>query len=128
MSTNYDANNITLNGVLTPDSGWLSLNTTTQLTNITTACTSNSIAGIITTVSSTLATGGAMASFAVNNSFVTANSSVLSAVVGYSGTSGSPACSVSGISAGSFDVNLVNVSSQASSPLNGTVSVGYLVL
>lgn len=102
--------------------------TQTQLTDINTAVTSNSISGIITTVSATNPAGAAE-SFTVNNDRVKATSVVLVNTVAYSGTitsNGLPIAIVQNIQAGSFDITLLNA--HHTQALNGTVAIAYTVL
>lgn len=99
--------------------------TTTQTGNITSACTLNSPAGVITTVSSTLATNG-NASFTVNNSYVNSSSVVLGNIVNYSGSNGAPFARVQNIASGSFGVVIRNVDDV--NPLNGIIKFGFTVL
>lgn len=97
----------------------------TQATNINTAVTINKAAGIITTVTSTLATNG-NASFSVNNSEVRSDSVVLGNIVNYNGTQGAPFARIQNVTSGSFTVALRNVDDI--NPLNGSVKFAYSVL
>lgn len=100
----------------------------TQGTSITTGVTANGSAGIITTVSSTLA-AETTAEFTVTNSSVSASSVVLVSVADYSGTYGTngiPVVSVDTIGAGSFKVDLTNT--HGTNALNGIVKIAYLVV
>ena len=96
----------------------------TQLTNITTAVTINSSAGVITTVSSTLASNSS-ATFTVNNSKVEADSIVLANVCDYDGT-GNPVLHINDVAAGSFKIVLRNVSDSAA--FNGVLKINFAVL
>lgn len=103
----------------------LAKSTVSQLTSATTSVSIHSPAGIISTVSSTLATNGS-ALFAVSNACVEADSIVLANIVNYSGTQGAPIVRVQGITRGSFSLSLRNVSD--ADALNGVVKVGFSVL
>ena len=99
--------------------------TVTKATAITSGVTLNSPAGVITTVSSTLATNGS-ASFSVGNSFVKADSLVLGNIVNYSGSQGSPFARIQGVTNGSFSVAIRNVDDV--NALNGAIKFGYSIL
>ncbi|NBO99346.1 MAG: hypothetical protein EBU90_04360 [Proteobacteria bacterium] len=99
--------------------------TVTQTTAITSGVTLNSPAGVITTVSSTLATNG-NTSFSVGNSFVKADSLVLGNIVNYAGSQGAPFTRVQGVTNGSFSVAIRNVDNV--NPLNGAIKFGYSIL
>jgi|SRR5215471_11684814 len=99
----------------------------TQATSITTPVTINTEIGVITTVSATNAQQ-TLSSFVVNNSAVSATSTVSADVQGYSGTLGTngfPTVVVTGVGAGVFTINLCNV--HGANPLNGTVQIGFIV-
>lgn len=97
----------------------------TQLTSIVTGVTLNGSAGVITTVSSTLA-ADSFTSFVVTNSSVGTDSEILCTVQDYSGTTGLPRAYVKTITnTGTFTVVLQNVGNAA---LNGVVKVGFLVI
>jgi hypothetical protein len=99
----------------------------TQLTSITTAVTLNNPSGVITTVSSTLA-GVTATSFTLTNSFITASSIVVASIANYGGTyvtNGIPIVNISGITAGSCSIELVNV--HASNSLSGILKITFLV-
>lgn len=97
----------------------------TQLTNITTAVATTAGAGVITTVSSTLAAESAT-SFTVSNPHVTTSSVVMVSVNNYSGNQGLPGVRVQSVSSGQFTLVLSNAHSVAA--LNGIVKIGYLVV
>ena len=97
----------------------------TQATSITTAVATTTGAGVITTVSSTLA-ADATTTFLVSNPHVNSSSVVILTINNYSGNQGLPTARVQSVSAGQFNVVLSNVHSSAA--LNGIVKIGYLVL
>lgn len=119
-----DFNNLNVRGQTTLESVSLDKGTVTQTTNITTSVTLNKAAGVITTVSSTLA-ANTSATFTVNNSVVKADSVVLGNVVNYGGT-GSVTAHVHSVAAGSFSVVLRNVHDSAA--LNAAVKFAFSVL
>lgn len=98
--------------------------TVTQITNISTAVSVNASAGVITTVSSTLA-ANTNATFTVNNNKVDADSVVLANICNYSGT-GYPVLHVHDIQAGSFKIVLRNVSDAAA--FNAVLKINFSVL
>lgn len=101
--------------------------TVTQATSITTGVTINSDAGVITTVSATTAALG-KSTFTVTNSSVEAGSIVIPAIVNYAGTyttNGTPVVTVNNITAGAFDVNLLNV--HTTNALSGVVKIAFFV-
>lgn len=79
----------------------------TQLTDLTTAVTSNGVAGSIQTVSSTLG-ANTSATFTVNNSSMLATNFVELQLVSYSGTQGGLVLMATNFLAGSFDVTVRN--------------------
>ncbi len=98
-----------------------------QLTNINTSVTADAGGFSITTQAASTA-GLAVDSFTVNNSYVTANSSVLCTVGAYSGvlaTNGTPYITISSIGVGSFVVNISNV--HPTNALAGTLKLGFLI-
>ena len=98
----------------------------TQITNMTTGVTSNGAAGQITTVSFTTATT-ATSTFTVTNSSVLATSYVTVAMVSYGGTiltNGIPIITVSSVSAGSFNISVLNAGANA---LSGVFVLQYKV-
>lgn len=94
----------------------------TQITSITTPVTVTGHNGIITTVSSTLAST-LVASFNVNNSKVTANSKIFVSL-NYAGA-GSPFVSISNIINGQFTIKITNGSSTT---LNAVLKIHYLII
>jgi len=100
----------------------LSRGTVTQATSITTAVTLNNRAGVVTTVSSTLA-ANAEAEFTVNNTVVEAGSVIM--LTGLYDGDGHVSLNVKSVSAGSF---VVVVSNSGGAALNSTVGVQFLVL
>lgn len=118
----------TISGAKTFDTPLVTKANVTQATSITTGVTANGSAGIITTVSSTLA-ADATAEFTVTNSAVAATSVVLVSIADYAGTYGTngiPVVNVDSIAAGSFKVDLSNVHS--TNALSGVVKISYLVV
>ena len=98
--------------------------TVTQLTSITTAVTLDTLNGVITTVSSTLA-ANAKTFFTVNNSNVTATSIVLVSVQYDEAATGIPVVGISDVATGSFKVVLSNGGNAA---LNNVVKVHFIIL
>jgi len=98
----------------------------TQTGTITSPVTINSEIGQITTVATTLASGGS-ATFTVNNSACTPTSSVISDIQAYSGTystNGLPMVNVGNVSAGSFTLTIMNP--HGANALNGTLTIGFI--
>lgn len=116
---------LTVNGLTTLNKINVSKSTVSQSTSITSGVTLDTQSGIITSVTSTLATFG-NASFTVTNNSVSTDSLVLGNIVNYSGSNGIPTARIQAITSGSFTVTLSNAS--GTSALNGTVKIGYLVL
>ena len=98
--------------------------TVTQLTSITTAVTLDTLNGVITTVSSTLA-ANAKTFFTVNNSNVTATSIVLVSVQYDEAATGIPVVGISDVATGSFKVVLSNGGNAA---LNNVVKVHFIII
>ena len=98
--------------------------TVTQGTSITTAVTTNTLNGVITTVSSTLA-ANAKTFFTVNNTNVVAGSRILVSVEYDEAATGIPVVGVSDIATGSFKIVLSNGGNAA---LNNVVKVHFLIL
>ena len=98
--------------------------TVTQLTSITTAVTLDTLNGVITTVSSTLA-ANAKTFFTVNNSNITATSRILVSVQYDEAATGIPVVGVSDITAGSFKVVIANGGNAA---LNNIVKVHFMII
>jgi len=123
--TDKDFNSLNVRGPSRFESVHLEKGTVTQGTNISTAVTLNKPAGVITTVSSTLA-ANTNASFTVNNSAVSADSVVLGNIVNYSGSQGAPFARVQNVTQGSFAVSLRNADDV--NALNGVVKFAFSVL
>jgi hypothetical protein len=98
--------------------------TVTQGTSITTPVTLNTLNGVITTVSSTLA-ANAKTFFTVNNTNVVAGSRILVSVEYDEAATGIPVVGVSDIATGSFKIVLSNGGNAA---LNNVVKVHFLIL
>lgn len=98
--------------------------TVTQLTSISTPVTLNTLNGVITTVSSTLA-ANAKTNFIVNNSNVTASSVILVSVQYDEAATGIAIANVSDITTGEFKVVLSNGGNAA---LNNVVKVHFIIL
>ena len=102
--------------------------TVTQLTNITTAVTVNAGAGIITTVALTTAGGSTSGPFTVNNSFVTATSTIILTPEYASGKTGNPIVMTEGTpGAGTFKIKVGN-GAPAATVLNDVVKIHFLVV
>ena len=95
----------------------------TQVTSASTGVTVNAASGKITTVSLTMASAGSE-TFTVTNSSVAATNIVLANVTSYTGT-GHVAASVHNITAGAFDLVIINTSG---STLDSTVEVSFIVI
>ena len=98
--------------------------TVTQLTAITTGVEVNTPAGVITTVSSTLA-AGSNATFIVTNSHVTATSVIL-LTPDDSATAGLAKLNVQTVGAGAFSINITNVHS--ANAFNNVIKIHFSVL
>ena len=96
----------------------------TQGTSITTAVTANTLNGVVTTVSSTLA-ANAKTFFTVNNSNVVAGSRILVSVQYDEAAAGIPVVGVSDITTGSFKIVLSNGGNAA---LDNVVKVHFLII
>lgn len=119
------ANGVSVDGVTLKDGGVvLTKGTVTQLTSITTGVTVNAPAGVITTVSSTLA-AGSNATFIVTNSFVTATS-VVQLTVDDSATAGLAKLNVQTVSSGVFSVNVTNI--HGANAFNNVLKIHFLVV
>jgi hypothetical protein len=81
--------------------------------------------GSILTVSNSVPPQGS-AQFSVTNTYVTADTSVISNIVRYTGTEGLPSVYVSNVANGLFTVSLVNNS--VTDSLNGAVEIGFIAL
>jgi hypothetical protein len=97
----------------------------TQATSITTGVTVTALNGVITTVSSTLATN-TKTSFTVTNPKVLAGSKILVSVEYDEAATGIPVVGVADIALGSFKVVLSN--SSGADALNNVVKVHYLII
>lgn len=98
--------------------------TVTQLTSITTAVTLDTLNGVITTVSSTLA-ANANTFFTVNNSNVTTASRIIVSAQYDEAATGIVVLSVSDIAAGSFKVVISNGGNAA---LNNVVKIHFMII
>lgn len=98
--------------------------TVTQLTSITTAITLDTLNGVITTVSSTLA-ANAKTFFTVNNSNVTTASRIIVSAEYDEAATGIVVLSVSDIAAGSFKVVISNGGNAA---LNNVVKIHFMII
>ena len=98
--------------------------TVTQGTSITTPVTTNTLNGVVTTVSSTLA-ANAKTFFTVNNTNVIAGSRILVSVEYDEAATGIPVVGVSDIATGSFKIVLSNGGNAA---LNNVVKIHFLIL
>ncbi len=96
--------------------------TVTQITNSATAVTIDAMSGQITTVALTTA-GAAEEAFTVNNAYVTATDVVVVSTT-YAGQ-GKPIVFVTNQAAGSFVVNITNVSASA---LNAVCVINFAVV
>jgi len=100
------------------------LATVTQATSITTGVTLNADAGVITTVSSTMAADDSSASFTFTNSFIK-STSVLQLTCSTAGN-GAPYAQITSISSGSAVIKLYNLHRTAA--LNNTIKIHFLIL
>lgn len=115
-----------INSTMTGGLVSLATGTVTQITSIVTSVTINEPTGVITTVSTT-AGSGTVSTFTVNNTEVLSTSRVHLEITNYSGTYGTngiPIITVSGLAANSFDINLLNVGSNA---LSGTLNISFFL-
>ena len=110
-------------GALATDRITIPAVTVTQSTSITTTVAANGINGIITTVSSTLATT-ACAAFAVTNTAFGGGARVFLSISAYGGTS-IPYAYVSIVGSNTFTINLCNV---GPGTLNNVVPINFLIL
>jgi hypothetical protein len=108
----------------TPLQSLYNTGTVTQLTSITTPITLDTLNGVITTVSSTLA-ANAKTNFTVNNSNVSATSVIIVSVQYDEAAAGIPVVGVSDIATGSFKVVLSNGGNAA---LNNVVKVHFIII
>lgn len=125
ISESTAANGVAVDGVTLKDGGVvLAKGTVTQLTSISTGVTVNAPAGVITTVSSTLA-AGANATFIVTNSFVNADS-VIQLTVDDSVSAGIAVLNVETVGAGVFSVTVKNIDGAAA--FDDVLKVHFVVL
>lgn len=96
----------------------------TQATSITTGVTCSALAGVITTVSQTVA-AGAEAEFTVTNTEVAATDVVVACIKDHT-SAGTFDVSVSDVSAGSFKLRLTNL--HASTAGNDVLVINFLVI
>lgn len=96
----------------------------TQITSITTGVTCNSLSGVITTVSQTVA-GGAEAEFTVTNSEVAATDVVAVCIKTHT-SAGEFIAAVSAVAAGSFKIRISNL--HASTAGNNVLVLNFVVL
>jgi len=105
----------------------LSKGAVTQLTSISTGVTINNSAGVITTVSSTLAAGATSEAFTVTNSTVVSGSTIILTTSYANGKTGNPLAILDGSpSNGSFKIKLCNATT--TNPLNDVVKIHFVVL
>lgn len=100
----------------------------TQQTSLATLVTANGYAGTITTQNATVA-AASTATFTVNNSAVSSNSSVILVITNYSGTYGTnglPTVNVQTVAEGSFVVQIVN--SHTTNALAGVLKISYMIV
>lgn len=107
-------------GVLT----WGRQTAVTQATNITTGVTCNSLTGVITTVSQSVA-AGAEAEFTVTNSEVAATDVVVVSIKTHT-SAGAFVAAVSATAAGSFQIRLTNL--HASTAGNNVLVLNFAVI
>lgn len=99
----------------------------TQATNITTGVTLNTLNGVITTVSSTLA-GGASAIFILTNSQITNTSKILLSLEYPSTATGIPVVRVSTVAGNNGTVRIVLSNAAAATALNNVVKIHFLIV
>lgn len=100
----------------------------TQLTNITTAVTVNATSGVITTVALTTAGGSTSGPFTVNNSYVTATSTIILTPEYASNKTGNPIVMTEGTpEPGTFKIKVGN-GAPAATALNDVVKIHFLVV
>lgn len=126
-AVNAFATSIT-SALVTADKVTVTKGTVTQATNITTAVTINAAAGVITTVALTTAGGSTSGPFTVNNSYVTATSTILLTAEYANGKTGNPIVMTEGTpSTGSFKIKVGN-GAPAATVLNDVVKIHFVVL
>jgi hypothetical protein len=99
--------------------------TVTQATSITTGVTVNTLAGAITTASTTLA-AGAEATFTVTNSAVAATDVVAACLKSTASGGGPFMVAVTAVAAGSFNVSITNT--HASAAADNTLVISFAVI
>lgn len=100
--------------------------TVTQATNRTTGVTLNTISGAITTNTASLAAEVA-AAFTVTNNQVFADDVVITAIAGGS-NSGNTDVYVSAVTAGSFQITVVNNNPAAGTAETGAIVINFLIM
>ena len=124
-SITITSGNITGVDSFTADHVFINKGNVTQGTSATTPVTVNASAGIITTVSQTIA-ASSLARFQVNNSEVDANSVVIVSVVDYpEGSAGIPHVYVDDVENNQFDIVVANV--HGSVALDAVVKIAFVV-
>ena len=98
--------------------------TVTQLTSKATAVTLNKPAGVITMNNASLNTA-TNATFTLNNSFISANDTVILTISGGQATPGSYNVFANALSAGSVSITLRNISG---GPLSEAVVINYAII
>jgi len=115
--------------VITGSGGWnFPKATVTQLGAITNAVTADSVSGVVTTVNAATASLG-VNTFTVNNDRCIATSVVHVNIQNYSGTyttNGLPTVNVNNISAGAFDIVILNTHN--ANALNGVLQIAFSVV
>ena len=99
----------------------------TQATSITTSVTLNTLSGVITTVSSTLA-AGASAIFVLNNTYIKDTSKILLTVEYLSTATGIPVVRTSSITGSSGAARIVLSNAAAAAALNDVVRIHFLII
>lgn len=114
--------------LLTANKVTVTKGTVTQQTNITTAVTVNAASGVITTVALTTVGGATSGPFTVNNSYVTATSTILLTAEYANGKTGNPIVMTEGTpGTGSFKIKVGN-GAPAATVLNDVVKIHFVVL
>lgn len=115
-------------GAATATGVTLTKGTVTQITSAATGVTVNAAAGVITTFTETLGKQSSV-TFNVTNSFVTTTSVVSATILNYTGiynTNGFPCVNINNITAGTFNVVIINLAS-GNTPLNGVLKIGFVI-
>lgn len=110
--------------LVTSDKVTVTKGNVTQITAITTGVTTNAGAGVITTVSSTLA-AGSNAAFKVTNNKVT-STSVIQLTADDKATAGWARVNVQDVAAGEFYINVTNI--HAANAFNNVIKIHFVVL